>query len=131
MSSGIQTNSLHQLPHPGSPQVQSKPGASGTAASFKDVLSEKLHESAPLTLSKHAEKRLHDRDVSITDQEWEKIAEKAREAKTKGVNDALVLTDNAALVVSTQNDTVITAMNHDEAADHIFTNINGTIVVKE
>ncbi|RSL33311.1 flagellar protein [Salibacterium salarium] len=95
------------------------------------MLSEKINESERLTISKHAEKRLHTRDVSITDSEWQKITEKAEEAKAKGVNDALVLTNNAALVVSTQNNTVITAMNHDEAANHIFTNINGTIVVKE
>ena len=46
-----------------------------------------------------------------------------------GVTDSLVLTKEAALVVSAKNNTVITAMGRDEASSQIFTNINGTILI--
>ena len=46
-----------------------------------------------------------------------------------GVKESLVLVDDAALIVSAKNNTVITAMNRAEATAQIFTNINGTILM--
>ena len=57
------------------------------------------------------------------------IGEKIKEAKTMGVKESLVIVDDAALIVSAQNNTVITAMNRAEATAQIFTNINGTILM--
>ncbi|WP_390883495.1 hypothetical protein [Heyndrickxia oleronia] len=54
---------------------------------------------------------------------------KVSEAKRKGVNESLVIVNNAALIVSAKNETVITAMNLQEASNQIFTNINGAIIV--
>ena len=51
------------------------------------------------------------------------------EAKKLGVKESLVLLDDAALIVSAKNQTVITAMDRKEAMSQIFTNINGTIVM--
>ncbi|WP_158737697.1 TIGR02530 family flagellar biosynthesis protein [Alteribacillus sp. YIM 98480] len=129
MSSGIHTSGLHQLPHPR--PTKQMPKAANDQLSFKDVFEKELQTTKELKISKHAEKRLHKRDVDVTDTEWKKISEKVEEAKYKGVKDSIVLTDSAALVVSAENQTVITAMTREEASDHIFTNINGTIVVKE
>ena len=46
-----------------------------------------------------------------------------------GIKESLVLLNNAALIVSAKNNTVITAMDREEAIDQIFTNINGTIIM--
>lgn len=97
-------------------------------ASFQNVFHETLEKNA-LKVSKHARKRLHERDVIVTASEWKDITKKVQEAKEKGVTDSVVLTKKAALVVSAKNNTVITAMKREEATSHIFTNINGTIVV--
>lgn len=83
-----------------------------------------------LTLSKHAKERLAQRGIDINQERWSKIEDKVRQAKAKGVNDSLVLLKDAALIVSAKNNTVITAMGRKEAADQIFTNINGTIVLE-
>lgn len=48
-----------------------------------------------------------------------------------GVKESLVLLNDAALIVSAKNNTVITAMNRKEATEQIFTNINGTIIMNE
>lgn len=82
-----------------------------------------------LTISKHAEQRLKERNININDDSWAKIQEKVTEAKNMGVNDSLVLLPNAALIVNAKNQTVITALGRDEASAKIFTNINGTIVL--
>jgi flagellar operon protein len=82
-----------------------------------------------LKVSKHATNRLQERNIHIDDGQWEKITNKVFEAKAKGVNDSLVLTSNAALIISAKNATVITAMDRQEAQDQLFTNIDGTIVL--
>lgn len=113
---------LHQsLPNP------SKPQAKNSGISFKDV----LHDVQNLTISKHANERLENRNISIDEKKWQQISEKMIEAKKKGVTDSLVVTNDAALVVSTKNHTVVTAMARDEASAKIFTNINGTIVMND
>jgi flagellar operon protein len=93
--------------------------------SFKDT----LEKETGLVISKHAQKRLDERNINIQDSKWKEIQTKITEAKTKGIRDSLVVTNNAALIVNVPNNTVITAMNRDEANSQIFTNINGTIIL--
>ena len=96
---------------------------------FSELLQEKLTESTSLKISKHAEKRLFDRGIELSPETWQAIESRMNEAKQKGVRDSLVLTKEAALVVNASNETVITAMNREEAASQLFTNINGAIVL--
>lgn len=95
--------------------------------SFSELLAEQTTDL--LKVSKHASNRLQERNIHIDDGQWKRITNKVFEAKSKGVNDSLVLTNNAALIVSAKNATVITAMDRNEAQDQIFTNIDGTIVL--
>ncbi|MGG4266830.1 hypothetical protein [Peribacillus simplex] len=46
-----------------------------------------------------------------------------------GLTESLIITDNAALIVSTKRNKVITVMDRDEASSRIFTNINGTVIL--
>ena len=85
--------------------------------------------SEGLTISKHARQRLEQRGININEARWNQIGEKIKEAKTMGVKESLVIVDDAALIVSAKNNTVITAMNRAEATAQIFTNINGTILM--
>ncbi|KAA9026449.1 flagellar protein [Niallia endozanthoxylica] len=82
-----------------------------------------------LTISKHAQERLEQRGITINAARWEQIDEKVQQAKNMGVKESLVLLEEAALIVSAKNNTVITAMNRAEATTQIFTNINGTILM--
>ncbi|MBY6036088.1 flagellar protein [Fictibacillus nanhaiensis] len=96
---------------------------------FKSLLNKELQSA--LTISKHAQKRLDDRNIKITDSSWNKISEKVKEAGTKGVKDSLVILRDVTLVVNAPNQTVITALGRNEADSKIFTNINGAIVIDE
>ncbi|OEH91266.1 TIGR02530 family flagellar biosynthesis protein [Bacillus solimangrovi] len=97
--------------------------------SFKEQFNKSLEQTEQIKVSKHATQRLQERKIEIQDQLWNEISSKVQEAKHKGVKDALVLTNNSALIVSAKNNVVITAMNRQEAASQIFTNINGTIIL--
>lgn len=126
MDKRIYTHHLHQPLL--KPNVQPKKSLPPTS-SFKDVLNKQINTEQALKVSKHAEKRLQDRGIMIDDQKWSMISAKIQEAKTKGVNDSLVVLKDAALVVSAKNNTVITALDRNEAKTQIFTNINGTIII--
>lgn len=96
---------------------------------FASHLSDAIASESKLTISKHAKYRIEQRNIEISSEKWNKIDAKLNEAKQKGVKESLVLLDNAALIVSAQNKTVITAMDRNEAESQIFTNINGTIII--
>lgn len=95
--------------------------------SFVDHLKQATQQS--LKISKHATERIEERNISISEDEWQEITEKVFEAKDKGVTQPLVLLDQAALIVSAKNATVITALDRVEAKQQLFTNIDGTIVL--
>ncbi|WP_137789662.1 TIGR02530 family flagellar biosynthesis protein [Bacillus sp. E(2018)] len=100
-----------------------------TDQSFQSVFHKELKNQ--LTISKHAQKRLQDRDISISETSWNKISEKMIEAGRKGIKDSLVIMKNVTLVVNAPNQTVITALDRNESTSQIFTNINGAIVIDE
>ncbi|WP_458413896.1 TIGR02530 family flagellar biosynthesis protein [Schinkia sp. CFF1] len=121
---------IHQLNyHPLSHiKNQVKKPVDSNGPSFKQLLGN-IQEETSLRITKHAEKRLNERNIKIDQELWHKIEQKVHEAKGKGVSDSLVITDQAALIISAKNNTVITAMDRQEASSQIFTNINGTILI--
>jgi flagellar operon protein len=105
-------------------------GKSIQKESFSAQLQAAIQSTSKLVVSKHAQERLTQRDIQISSDDWKKIEEKVSEAGKLGVTDSLVLLPEAALIISAKNKTVITALNREEAASQIFTNINGTIVLE-
>ena|SRR5690625_656049 len=112
----------HAIKHASAQQTQPK-GQSKT--SFSDI----LNDLTKLKISKHAKQRMLDRNIHIDNEKWQLISDKVFEAKAKGVTDALVVVDEAILIVSAKNNTVVTALNKADAQEKIFTNINGTILL--
>ncbi len=62
--------------------------------SFHEHLQQAQQE---LKISKHASERMQERNIEISQQEWQQITDKVFEARDKGVKQPLVLTDQAAL----------------------------------
>lgn len=119
--------SIHRVPlHPSIRQTQPKP--LNSQQSFKAHFQDATNQQE-LKVSKHAHERIIERKIAISEQEWQAVSDKVFEAHSKGVKQPLVLMDQAALIVSAKNATVITAMDRTEAKQQIFTNIDGTIVL--
>ena len=118
--------SIHRVPlYPTIRQTQPTP--INTQQSFSAHLQEATKQE--LKVSKHAYERIKERNIAISEQEWQVVSDKVFEAHSKGVKQPLVLMDQAALIVSAKNATVITAMDRTEAKQQLFTNIDGTIVL--
>lgn len=127
---------IQNRPIPSIQQVQSelltkKPQASNTAStdSFSSILQQKLQSQDLIKFSKHANIRLSQREISLSDEQMVKLQQGIQKAEQKGIKESLVLMDQIALVVNVENKTVITALNQDEAKEHVFTNIDGAVIV--
>ena len=106
-----------------------KQNVNKTSHFFNEHLQQAIEGTQQLKISKHANERLNERQISISAEQWQHITNKVDMAQQKGVKQPLVLMDQAALIINAKNRTVITAMNRMEAKEQIFTNIDGTIVL--
>ena len=98
-------------------------------ASQPKALPELNQIRAPLRFSAHAAQRLKERNISFDQDMMTKIRNAVDKAESKGLSDTLVLTKNAALIINTENRTVITAMDTKSMEGNIFTNIDGAVII--
>jgi flagellar operon protein len=82
-----------------------------------------------LRFSAHATQRLAERDISLSETEMTELQEAVERVAAKGSREALLITEQAAFVVSVANRTVITAVPRSDAEDAVFTNIDSAVVV--
>ncbi|MCR4675181.1 MAG: flagellar protein [Lachnospiraceae bacterium] len=78
--------------------------------------------------SKHAAKRLDDRDIQITEEQKIRLNEGVQKAEAKGIQDSLVMVDSLAFIVNVPSNTVITALENNQSEEGIFTNIDGAVI---
>lgn len=98
----------------------------GGLSEFDEVLNQ---VKAPLKFSAHAFQRLKERNISLDPATLAKVNDAVDKAEAKGVEDTLVLTKDAALIISVKNRTVITAVDRNALAGNVFTNIDGAVVI--
>ncbi|OEH85825.1 hypothetical protein BHU72_03325 [Desulfuribacillus stibiiarsenatis] len=95
---------------------------------FRDVFQKTLnHVQQPIKFSAHASKRIHERGITISDDDMSRLEEAVTKAANKGSRDALILMNDVAYVVSVKNKTVVTAVDDQTKKDNVFTNIDSAI----
>jgi len=87
------------------------------------------HINSPIKFSAHAMQRLTDRKINLTPETMVKLKSAVDQASQKGIDDTLILTPEAALIVNTKNRTVITALDRNAANGNVFTNIDGAVII--
>lgn len=108
-------------------QSKSSNGTKAPARSFEEILAlKKMQDTTPVRFSKHAEKRLIERDIDMTDEQMERLNDGVKKAGLKGINDSLVMVDNLAFIVNIKSSTVITAVADGET--NVFSNIDGAVI---
>ena len=96
---------------------------------FQSILQQQLQRSESLKFSKHASARLTSRQIDLSAEQMERLNSGVDKAMAKGIKESLVLMDNIALVVNVENRTVVTALDRSETKEHVFTNIDGAVVI--
>lgn len=80
--------------------------------------------------SKHALDRISERQIDLnSDNTLERLNRAVELAGQKGSNDALVMIDSNAFIVSIKNNKVITTLSADDMQGNIFTNIDSTVIM--
>ena len=112
------------------PSVSSKAlgNLDSNAVSFEELLKQKIDSASELKFSKHATQRLDDRNITLTEEQSLRLEEGVQKAQEKGINDSLILVDQLAFIVNVPNQTVVTAMDHTESEENVFTNIDGAVI---
>jgi len=96
---------------------------------FANILQQQIQSQDKLKFSKHASMRLDVRQIILSDDQMNRLEAGVSKAEAKGIKESLVLMDNVALVVNIENKTVVTALDQSEAREHVFTNIDGAVLL--
>ena len=96
--------------------------------SFESILRKRLVEESGLNFSKHAAKRLDERNISLSEEQSERLEAGVQKAGEKGINESLVIMDQLAFIVNVPNQTVVTALDQNESNEKVFTNIDGAVI---
>lgn len=112
------------------PSSAAQPTTSGP--SFGQILADQLSTAsakAGVKFSGHAQTRLASRNISFSGDDIAKLGDAITRASAKGARESLMLMDQAALVVSVPNRTVITAVDKSSLKESIFTNIDSAMII--
>lgn len=110
--------------------------ATGSDFSFDEVLRQKWQLNGNVTdntgnlkFTKHADERLRQRNIILSDEQMKRLNEGALKANEKGIKESLVIMDSLAFIINTKSNTVITAMEKNTDSDNVYTNIDGAVII--
>lgn len=107
----------------------SKVSGQGQNVDFKSLLQQTIQTKTDVTFSKHAQQRVSDRHIDVSNQTMARLNDAVSKAKSKGVKDALILSGDTMFIVNTASNTVVTALRGSEMKENVFTNIDGTVII--
>lgn len=111
-----------------SPQIN-RPVKTNSDKNFHAILEKAKKENSQIKFSKHALKRMDNRDVRLNSEEVLKLEIAMEKAEEKGVDEALILMEDKAFIASIKNKTIITTIYREQLKDNVFTNIDGAVIV--
>lgn len=102
-----------------------------TSKSFSEIFTQKQKSAEGLTalkFSKHAAGRLSERNIELSPTQMDRLNAGMQAAEEKGIKETLVMVDQLAFIVNVKNQTVITALDGQDAKQNVFTNIDGAVI---
>ncbi len=117
---------INGIPYTQQPKRQ---GRASNGIDFKNILQDAISQEKSVKFSKHAQERLSQRSISLSNTEIDKINTAVEKARAKGVKDSLILMGNLAFIVNIPSKTVVTAVDGENIRDNVFTNIDGAVLL--
>lgn len=97
---------------------------------FNKTLEAAVRQQSGVKFSAHAMERLQQRNLKLQDADLSKINDAMDKARKKGINSSLVLFGDLALIASIKNNTIVTAVDTKAMKDHVFTGIDGAVIIE-
>jgi flagellar operon protein len=95
---------------------------------FNRILQD-IQVNKELKLSAHAEDRLRQRNITLSDSDLVNLNSAVNKIRNKGGSEALIVYNNIAFITSIKNNTIITAVDSDSLKENIFTNIDSAMIL--
>ncbi len=102
-------------------------------SSFNDILEKKVANNKILgkkdnvVFSKHANLRLEQRNIKLTDEDIKNISNAVDKASEKNIKNSLIMMDDMALIANVKSRTIVTIV--DSIKDKVFTNVDGVVSI--
>lgn len=114
----------------GSTAAAAKTQSNPENSPFAIELNNQLELNNNVQFSKHALERISERNIDINSENTlERLNKAVRLADEKGSNDALVMIDSNAFIVSVKNNRVITTLSAEDIKENVFTGIDSTVIM--
>ena len=114
---------------PPTPAAPDRTGRSSFADELRRLRETRTTSTDAFTVSVHAQERMRQRGISLTDGQQQSMQEAFGLLEAKGAREAVLLREDAAFVVSVPNRTVVTALHRDEMQQRVFTQIDSAMLV--
>ncbi|WP_044933441.1 TIGR02530 family flagellar biosynthesis protein [Oribacterium sp. NK2B42] len=99
-----------------------------TGTSFQEQLTKLQKETTEdLSFSKHAVRRLSERNIEMNDGLMDDLRNAVSEAKKKGARDVAVIGRQGIFIVNVPNNVVVTTMAEDDMRNKTLTNIDSAV----
>ena len=99
-----------------------------TGTSFQEQLTKLQNEANDdLSFSKHAVRRLEERNIEMNDGLMDDLRNAVSEAKKKGAKDVAVIGRQGIFIVNVPNNVVVTPMAEDDMRNKTLTNIDSAV----
>ena len=136
-------NSIERMAEVISKRKKQDVNASYDGPSFTEILSRqksivelvsertdvKKAATGQIRITKHADARLTQRDIRLSDDQMTRLEECTKKASDIGIKVSLVRVDDLAFIVNTDKKMVITAIDQNSSEDNIYTNIDGAVIM--
>ena len=86
-------------------------------------------EGETVQFSKHAQQRMEQRGIEMTDTFLNDLNSAISKARDKGSKDMVVIDRTGAFIVNVPNNIVVTAISGDEMKENVFTNIDSAVII--
>jgi len=110
----------------GAQPVAQQSNAAATEQNTTSFL-ETLESVQRVKFSNHAQSRMQSREISMNDENVNRLSDAIDKAEKRGGKSSLVVVDDLAFIVNVQNRMVITALDKTQRGEGVFTQIDSVV----
>lgn len=96
---------------------------------FAHLMQEEIRKEEGLQFSKHAESRIRQRGIEVSEDLMADLNQAVQKAREKGAKDTVIIGAQGAFIVNVPNNIVVTTITEQEMKNNIFTNIDSAVLM--
>jgi len=94
------------------------------------AFAETLAQVQQVRFSNHAQKRLQSREIALSEEHVNRLAQAIEKAEQRGGKSSLVMMDDLAFVVNVRERLVVTAVDAQHRGEGVFTQIDSVVIAE-